>query len=92
MLTSWLPGPVHSDLDALGVDGHQGGHAPDHNHQVKALQHGVYIYIYVFAATVCWAQVFQNISLVEKYLPTYVYRDKMYIYHVPSSTCTMYLP
>jgi hypothetical protein len=38
MLTSWFSGPVHGDLDTLGVDGHHGGDAANHDHQVKALQ------------------------------------------------------
>ncbi len=38
MLTSWFSGPVHGDLDTLGVDGHHGWDAADHDHQVKALQ------------------------------------------------------
>ena len=41
-LTSWLPGPVHRDFDALGVDGADGGHRPDHDHEVEALRRRKY--------------------------------------------------
>ena len=37
-LTSWLPGTVDGDFDALGVHRHQGGHRPDLDHKVEALQ------------------------------------------------------
>ena len=36
-LTSRLPGPVHGDLHALGVDGEDGGRARDDDVQVEAL-------------------------------------------------------
>jgi hypothetical protein len=38
MLTSWFSGPVHGDLDTLGVDGHHGWDAANYDHQVEALQ------------------------------------------------------
>ena len=36
-LTSWLSGPVHGDLHALGVDGEDGRRARDDDVQVEAL-------------------------------------------------------
>ncbi len=49
MLTSWFSGPVHGDLDTLGVDGHHGGDAADHDHQVKALQFQEYSTVFSFS-------------------------------------------
>ncbi len=70
MLTSWFSGPVDGDLDTLGVDGHHGGDAADHDHQVEALQISrIFLRFFVSKATQSTKPVWAAFSVQDPVCP-----------------------